>query len=188
MTRGDKLSKVNMALHECLTANRESLRDHFTSTEILDFANTVVAYLPLSYEELFTNLDVELLEIFADKKDDVLVSNIQTLLKNVHKSLGYNTNNDEEQKSLNHLLFFILMRLKLKYEQDVDVTLDNIVNYYNSLLIPSDNLKEEVAEIVAPLAVSYYNEQGSYIRINEYNYSFVPSLTTKQNFNYLIPN
>ena len=188
MERADKVNKVNLALHECLTAKRESLRDHFTSAEILDFANTVVAYLPPTYEELFTVLDYNIFDIFADKKDDVLVSNIERLLKQVHKTLGYNTDDDKEQKSLNHLLFFILMRLRGKYNQNTDETLDSIINYYNSLLIPTEQLKETVATIDAPLSVSYYNDQGAYIRINEYDYSFVPSLTTKQNFNFLIPN
>lgn len=186
MERPDRLQKIAIALQNCMSAKEIKITDYFTVEEIYDFANTVVAYLPESYEYRFTEIDRNILNIFADKKYDILNSNIHSLARNISMS---NVKYDEqEQKYLNHIIFMALMSLKLKYNQNVDNTLDDITNYYKSVLLPADKLKQNIEEINNPAALSYFDNKGNYVRLDDFTNTFVPTLTTKQNFKFLIIN
>lgn len=183
MERKKLVDIVKVAIDSCISAKQDRITNYFNNDEIYDFANTIVAYLPKNYQTLFTEVNRDVFEIFADKKDEVVNFNLQRLAREINLNELKKTDNEG---TLVHIIFFALFKLLTQYNKDVDDVIDDSVNYYKSLLLPADRLKETISFIPDPGAVALFDNKGYYVRYREFDYSLVPSITTKQNFNYLI--
>ena len=183
MERFEVLKRITVGLQDCRTANNVALSDHFTIVEIADFANTLHHYLPESLNARFSELNEEVFMLIADKEDFFLQLLSQTL-RRMHIGV---INKDDIGIELMHLMMISMVILNDTYEKEPEYVIDNIINYYKSLMIDSNNLALNVHEIPAYDAVSEFDNAGNYLRMDYNNIRFVPTLTTKQNFKYLIP-
>ena len=183
MERFEVLKRITVGLQDCRTANNVALSDHFTIVEIADFANTLHHYLPESLNARFSELDEEVLMLIADKESFFT----ELLAKSVRNLYAGIVNSHDLELDLTHLILISLVILRDRHEKEPQEVLDNIINYYKSLIIDSNNLAKNVHEIPAYDAVSEFDNVGNYLRMDYNNIRFVPTLTTKQNFKYLIP-
>ena len=184
MTREKLLNIVTIALQDCRTAKNDSLQNYFTSDEIADFANTVVAYLPPTVDVTVGNMVMDVMDMLAVKKTFVH----SVFLKYVKQVYAKLLKEDETvEVDLYHLIILALITLREQYDKNLDEVLNDAVGYYNSLLIDSNDLAKNVHEIPSYGAVAEFDNKGNYMRVNYETIEFVPTLTTKQNFNYLIP-
>ena len=183
MTRADLVNKIAIGLQDCRTANNISLSEHFTNDEIHDFANTLTHYLPESLNARFSELDEEVFNVLADKESffsELLAKSVRNLYAGI-------VNRHDIKLDLIHLIMVSLVTLNDTYDLEPEQVLNDTINYYNTLKIDSDDLAKTVHEIPADTAVALFNDNGGYIRVDFDNIRFVPTLTTKQNFKYLIP-
>lgn len=183
MTRADLVNKIAIGLQDCRTANNISLSEHFTNDEIHDFANTLTHYLPESLNARFSELDEEVFNMIADK-EDFFSQLLAKTVRNLQISIIHTSDLELE---LTHLILISLVILNDKYEKEPQDVLDNIINYYKSLMIDSNNLAKNVHLVPVYDAISEFDNAGNYLRVDYNNVRFVPTLTTKQNFKYLIP-
>lgn len=189
MERSDIVNKVGIALQDCITAKGIKISEYFTREEILDFANTIVAYLPENYEYRFTEIEQDVFEHIADKEECILklvkyFAN-KTSLNITYTSNGLIEDNNKIIAYLHHLVFTSLMLLKINFNIDVDKALDDIVNYYKSLVLTADDLKENVRTVIAPGITTTANiNSTTCVRIDNEN-NFIPTIKTIKNFKHL---
>lgn len=181
MDRPTLIEAIVLGIQSCTSAKYEKITNFFNTDEIYDFANTIAYYLPTSLNSKFEDIESEILNVFADKKHEIVKENLYRLSKKVSLQSIFKDEGDIEKY---HLIFFLLMYLKNKTNVDVESILNDITSYYKSLLLPADQLKETVN--LFPNGTSYFNNKGGYVRIDELSYKFTPSITTLQNFKYLI--
>lgn len=184
MHRHELVKKVAIALTDCRTANNDAITSYFTMAEINDFANTIVAYLPETFDKQIDDLNTEVLDMIADKKDFIFAVYLK-LVKSVYAKLLKSQTNISMQ--LVHLIVLSTVILKDKYDVDIDDAINSGISYYKSMLLSSDDLAKNIHAVPARGAISEFDNKGNYLRIDYDNIRFVPTLTTKQNFNYLIP-
>ena len=189
MDRNKALEGTTLALRNCITAKGIRLSEVFTNDELSDFANTVIAYLPKGLDYDISYLEEDLLN-FADNKRFIIkglkskISEIYVRLLNVSE---FDIDDDDFIVRLHHLLFHILLMLKHLYKKDIDVTLEELIHYHNSLLLSANELKENVSKVDIA-GISYNNKENTTcVRISNETYSFIPSIKTLTNFKHLIP-
>ena len=183
MERFELLKQVTVGLQNCRTANNVGLEEHFTIAEIADFANTLLHYLPDNYNDKFRQVDEGVLNMIADKKVFLWRLQVQYVKKLYIKMLQFDDNVDKE---LHHIIFLAIIMLKEGYDKEPDDTLNDIVNYYESLLLESGDLAKNVHEMLSIGAVAEFDNKGNYLRVNYEEHELVPTITTKENFNNLI--
>lgn len=190
MERTEVVNRVALAMFDCVTARGVKITENFTKEEILDFANTVVAYLPPTLEYQVTELAQDLTD-FADK-ETFLLKRLKGMLSTINLVMIMGAPNDDKENTfttnLQHLLFQLILTLNVVYKINVDEVLENMLNYHRSLLLTADELKENV-ELIQAKAVTVANTENTLcVRINDRNDDYIPTIKTLTNFNQLTLN
>lgn len=173
------IAAIAAGLTECITARGERIIEKFTSAEIYDFANTVYTFLPTSLEHQTTDFDAQMEGCFAGKENFVKVM-ADSLLRSL--AIKLIKKQDISIKEYLHLTYLNLLLIKSVSDDDIDEMLEEVANYYNSLLLTANDLPDNVANIQTD-AVTVANPYSELcVRVDYNNNTLVPSLRTLTNF------
>lgn len=182
MNRDNLIRVIATALDSCISAKGDKISNYFNTDEVRDFANTVVAYLPSTLDKKFLELNEDIYECFADK-DIIILEHLKLITKKLYTSFMFDEGTTLYTK---HMIYTSLMFLFLIHNESPEEVLEEITNYYKTLSLTANELKENVDNVKAT-ATTISKPNSEFCVRMEFMGHFVPTVKTITNYKHLIP-
>lgn len=190
MDRLEMMEKVNIALNNCITAKGVRISDFFTADELLDFSNTIVAYMPESEDNQYIKLQDDILD-FADK-EDFLLTRLKILTSAITINLMFKDSPKSDESvdlfivALKNLLITIKLILSNLYKIDLEETEKEMLNFFKSFLLTADELPKNIQSINVPGITLAKSDKSGFVRLTDNRDDYIPTIKTLTNFKHLI--
>lgn len=187
MDRLEMMEKVNIALNNCITAKGVRISDFFTADELLDFSNTIVAYMPESEDNQYIKLQEDILD-FADK-EDFLLTRLKILTSAITINLMFSKSDENTDLfivTLKNLLITTKLILSNLYKIDLEETEKEMLNFFKSFLLTANELPKNIQSINVPGITLAKSDKSGFVRLTDNRDDYIPTIKTLTNFKHLI--